>query len=317
MIRRLGYAGVALGIEATTSRTCRLENARPERLRELIHANLRGLAKILYYNAQLDIRLFRISSQIVPFASHPVNSLRWWEEFADVLQELGADAIAKDIRLSMHPGQYTVLCSPRDEVVDAARRDLFYHTHFLDVMGLGSEHKIVIHGGGTYGDKAAAINRFVDAYRRLPSNVRVRLVLENDERSYSAQDVLDINDRVGVPVIFDALHDAVLPSPNYPRRPDLLKACFDTWTALDGPPVVHFSSQDPTKQPGAHAAWIAPHEFLIFARDTADHPVDCMLEAKQKDLALLALRRDISQTGYLEMEAMPFGASVPSKEARR
>jgi len=294
MIRRLGYACIALGSTATTNRTCRLTNATPERLRELIALNLGGLAEVLHYNTRLNIRFFRVSSMIVPFASHPINTIPWWEEFADELADIGRYAISQRMRLSMHPGQHTVLSSPRVEVVDAAIRDLVYHARFLGALGLNREHKIVVHAGGTYGDRAKAVDRFVEAFERLSGATAERLVLENDERSYSAEAVLGISARTGIPVVFDALHDRVLSSPGSADRPSLLAECFRTWHASDGPPIVHFSSQDPGKQPGAHAEWIDPAEFLAFAQDTGPTWTDCMLEAKGKELALLRLRQALA-----------------------
>lgn len=294
MIRRLGYACIALGINATTNRTCRLANATTDRLRELISANLAGLIGVLRYNARLNVRFFRVSSLVIPYASHPVNTIHWWNEFGERLTEIGSYARAQGMRLSMHPGHHTVLSSPRPEVVEAAVSDLTYHARFLSSLGLGPDHKIVIHAGGTYGDRAAAIDRFVATYQRLPPTIRSRLVLENDERSYSVDAVLAISARSGVPVVFDALHDSVLPGPGISDRPTLLRACFDTWRTLDGPPIVHFSSQDPSKTRGAHARWIDPEGFLRFAHDTGATPVDCMLEAKGKELALLRLRHALS-----------------------
>lgn len=303
MIRRLGYVGIALGIDATTNRTCRLANATPAHLRSLIAANLAGLAEVLRYNARLNVRLFRISSQVVPFASHPVNTLRWWEEFGRELASLGEFARSQGMRLSMHPSHYTALSSPRVKVVDAAIADLVYHQRFLDAIGLGPEHKVILHGGGTYGDKAAAIERFVSVYHRLPAGIRTRLIIENDERSFCVEDVLAISQRTGIPVVFDALHDLVLPSPSFPDRRTLLEACFATWTRKDGIPKVHFSSQDPAKRAGAHADWVDPDAFLAFAQDAGATPIDCMLEAKKKELALLQLREDLARRGARAIEA--------------
>jgi UV DNA damage endonuclease len=293
MIRHLGYACIALGTDASSSRTCRVSNATPTRLRELIEANLDGVAALLRYNVEIGVRLFRLSSQIVPFASHPVNAIRWWDEFAAQLAELGAYAQTHQMRLSLHPGQYTVLSSPRPEVVRAAIADLEYHARLLDAMGLGPEHKVIVHGGGTYGDKSAAIERWVSAYRTLPAYITARLVVENDERSYTAHDVLAINRQTGVPVVFDALHDHVLPSPGDPSRSALLQNCFATWRVQDGPPKVHFSSQNVELQAGAHDDWIDPDGFLRFVADTGSTEVDCMLEAKKKDFALRRLRDQI------------------------
>lgn len=86
-----------------------------------------------------------------------------------------------DIRVSMHPGQYTVLNSPNDDVVKRAIEDLNYHVKVLDNFGVGENHKIILHIGGVYNDKEQAINRFADNYKRLNDQVRERLVIENDE----------------------------------------------------------------------------------------------------------------------------------------
>ncbi len=294
VIRRLGYACVALGSDATTNRTCRLAAGTPDRLRALIAQNLDGLAGLLAYNQTIGVTFFRISSQVIPFGSHPANALRWWDEFAPRLAEIGAYIRRTGTRHSMHPGQFTVLSSPRPDVVENAIADLEYHSRFLGALGLGAEHKVVIHGGGVYGDKAAASARFVETYERLSERIRARLVLENDERSYSAADILDISRRCGIPIVFDALHDRILPSGPQADEPELLRRCFATWTPADDVPILHFSSQDPTKQPGAHAPWVDPVEYRAFAARTGFSPADCMLEAKQKDLALLQLRQELA-----------------------
>jgi UV DNA damage endonuclease len=304
VIRRLGYACIALDSGATTNRTCRLANATPGRLRELIAANLDGLAAVLRYNAAHDIRLFRISSVVIPFAGHPVNRVPWWEEFGAELTAIGTFARAQGMRLSTHPGQFTVLSSPREEVVAAALRDLRYHARLLDALGLGAEHKMVLHGGGAYGDRRAAMGRFVSVYHALPEPVRRRLVLENDDTTYTTGDVLAFHGATGVPLVFDALHEAANPTPGGRDRPALLAACFATWGAPDGPPKTHFSTQDATKRPGAHAERIDPGDFRGFVADTGPAAVDCMLEAKAKERALLSLRD--------ALRGSPFGEEAPA-----
>ena len=294
MIRRLGYACTPLDAEATSNRTCRLANATPERLRALIATNLTGLLAILRYNAALDVRLFRISSQVVPFASHPINTVAWWQEFAGELREIGRYARDEGMRLSFHPGQHTALTSPRSEVVSAGIADLTYNARFFEACGLGGEHKVIVHGGGTYGDKEGALERFIERYALLPEEIVRHLVLENDERGYSAKDVLAVSRRTGVPVVFDALHDAINPSPGFASRAELVAACAATWGNGDGVPKTHFSTQDPVKQVGAHGEWVDAAEFTRFAADTGAPPVDCMLEAKGKERALLRLRHELA-----------------------
>jgi UV DNA damage endonuclease len=294
VIVRLGYACIPLDGGGQSGRTCRLAGATPDRLRELIAANLDGLAATLRYNRALEVRLFRITSQLIPFASHPVNTLRWWEEFAAPLAAIGADARSAGMRLSFHPGQYTALSSPRPEVVTAAERDLAAAARVLEAMGLGQEHKVVVHGGGTYGDPPAALARFAAVFRRLPDWVSRHVVLENDERAYAAGDVLAVHERCGVPIVFDALHDAVNPGPGADDRRDRLAACLRTWSKADGRPKTHFSSQDGRKQTGAHAEYVDAATFSAFAADTGETAVDCMLEAKAKERALLRLRQDLA-----------------------
>jgi UV DNA damage endonuclease len=323
VIVRLGYACIPLDGGGQSGRTCRLAGATPDRLRALIAGNLDGLAATLRYNRSLDVRLFRITSQLIPFASHPVNTLRWWEEFAAPLTAIGAYARAEGMRLSFHPGQYTALSSPRPEVVAAAERDLAAAARVLEAMGLGQAHKIVVHGGGTYGDPAAALARFAAVYRGLPERVARHVVLENDERAYAAADVLAVHERCGVPIVFDALHDAVNPGPaptpdpgdpaaGRAARAARLAACLRTWREADGRPKTHFSSQDGRKQRGAHAEYVDAAAFRAFAADTAETAVDCMLEAKAKERALLRLRADLAVLAPLDGAA----AGAPLLAAR-
>ena len=157
----IGYACLTVGVSGTKLRSCTVKNATLDVLSTLIRSNLAALDNQLDYNIQNDIKLFRISSDIIPFGSHPVNTLKWWEKFNDRLKEIGNKALVNGIRLSMHPGQYTVLNSPDEAVVERAVTDLKYHTRLLEAMGLETQHKIVLHIGGIYGNKTAALQRFI------------------------------------------------------------------------------------------------------------------------------------------------------------
>ncbi len=292
MLRHLGYVAIALSLDATTNRTCRLKNATPERLRELIAMNLDGLGEVLRFNLANDIFLYRISSMIIPFGSHPVNQLRWWEMFGRELAELGLFIRANDVRVSMHPGQFTVLCSPKPEVVKSAIEEINWHVRLLDWLGVDDTCKVIIHIGGAYGDKPAAMRRFVRVANSLPERHRARLVIENDERTYSAEEVLSISDLTGLPVVFDWLHHQANPG-TMTDEVELIARCFATWREKDGIPKVHLSSQVPGGKVGKHDDWIDPADLQRFMALTPDVPFDCMLEAKRKDQALFKLRRDL------------------------
>lgn len=299
MIRAIGYAGICLGLpERSITRTARLANATPERLRALIDLNLTDLYAILAYNLQHHLCLFRINQSIIPYASHTVNVLPWWEDeaFGPLLRKNGAFIQAHGLRVSMHPGQYTVLNSENPLVVEAAMAELTATCRVLDVMGLSPAHKIVIHGGSSKPDRQTALARLASNWAYLPAQVRARLVLENDDKIFSVDDLLPIATDFGVPLVFDWLHHA-RPG-TWAGRPvsAIMRDVVATWRATDGPPKVHFSSQDPEKRPGAHAYWLNTGEFRTFAEQLAEYSVDVMLECKGKDLAAIRLLEELHWT---------------------
>lgn len=306
MLARLGFVASVLTEDLSTSRTCRLKNATPDRLRDLTAGNLSELDRVLTFLEKRRIRLYRITSNLIPFASHPVNTTRWWEEFADPLRRLGDRIRTLGIRVSTHPGQYTVLNSPHEGIVRAAVAELVYHARLLDALGTDPSSKIVLHIGGLYADSEhVAIERFCLCANRLPDEVRRRLVIENDDRLFDVDEVLGASRVTGLPVVFDWLHHLANPC----TRPieDVLPEVFETWKARDGRPKVHLSSQSKRAPSGAHADFVRPADMEAFMQ-LAPAPFDCMLEAKQKDRALLRLRRQLQARGIAETDILPVRA---------
>ena len=98
--------------------------------------------------------------------------------------------------------QFTQLGSPRDIVVKNAIKDLTYHCEMLDRMGLDQDSVMIIHGGGTFGDKPGTLERLRKNYvEMVPDNVKGRLVLENDEICYNVDDILPICEELGIPLV--------------------------------------------------------------------------------------------------------------------
>ena len=282
-----------------------------------LRVSLHYLDQIFAYLAEHGIRMYRISSDIAPYITHPdlPQFHHQIEECRDGLIALGERARTLDLRLSMHPAQYIVLNSPDERVAAASMRDFAYHARFLDALGTDANAKIVTHTGGVYGDRAAAAERFVRRYESLPSTVQCRLVLENDETSWAVEDVLLIHERTGIPLVFDTLHHAV----NNPSRialQDAFRLCLATWP-VEQQPKIHFSTQrresremsrrDPNTgtrsvarvpaKPGQHDDWIDGNEFIAFLAGAGDARFDLMLEAKQKQLALFRLRDELLVAG--------------------
>ncbi|WP_054692885.1 UV DNA damage repair endonuclease UvsE [Syntrophomonas palmitatica] len=290
----IGYACIALGLKDSAMRGCVLKNARPEKLNELIAMNLNTLGRILEYNLYNGIRLFRISSGIIPFGSHPVNRSRWWEMYEEDLRQLGDKIKRWGMRVSMHPGQYTVLNSPDKDTVQKAISDLEYHGRFLDSLGLGLQHKIILHLGGIYGDRSIAMKNFINNYGLLSENTQKRLVLENDEK-YDVREVLTAASFLDIPVVFDVFHHSVNPAPECTGEYEWINACRNTWKAEDGRQKLHYSQQEPGLKAGAHSRTIQIDEFINFYKGLPIPQPDIMLEVKDKDLSALKCIAAINQ----------------------
>ncbi len=301
----IGYACLTVGVPNTNLRSCTSKKASPELLAELISHNLESLKHMIQYNAAHDILLFRISSDIIPFGSSPVNTLQWDQLFKKELMEIGQMIQENNIRVSMHPGQYTIINSPRTEVVNRSIADLEYHCRFLDALNTSSQSKIVLHIGGKYDDPIQARKRFIEEYHKLDISIKKRLVIENDDRLYTIQEVLEISEQTNAPVIFDNLHNKVNPSSLYLSESEWIQKANYTWGAQDGKQKIHFSSQNETKQPGAHSDSIKTDEFLDFYTQNNGQNIDIMLEVKDKNLSAVKcinLVRTNHKINYLEEE---------------
>lgn len=211
---KVGYACIPLTVPYKTTRSFMIKNFSEDRLYKCASENIEDLKNILQCNVKNGIYLFRISSDIIPFGSHKINNIKWWEIFKKQLSEIGQYIKEQGVRVSMHPGQYTVLNSPSSEVLDNSLRDIEYHCKFLDSLKLDYTHKIVLHIGGVYGDKKLSIKRFVDNFQKLSPSAKKRLILENDDKSYNIEEVLEICNKLNIPAVFDNLHHRLNPPVN-------------------------------------------------------------------------------------------------------
>lgn len=282
---RIGYPCINRSVGCTPSRTFRLSSYTDDRLRDTVSANLACLAKILEYNKNSHLLFFRITSDLVPFASHPVCTFPWQGYFSGEFEEIGEYIRKHGFRISMHPDQFVLLNTPDEGVLRRSIADLVYQVQVLDLMGLDSAAKVQIHVGGVYGDKTAGIDRFVRRYDLLDPSIRSRLVIENDERLYTISDCLAIHERTGIPVIMDSFHHSLLN--NGEVFADLLGPVRQTWKMADGIPMVDYSSQEPEKRAGAHAEHIVADNFREFLTITRPADFDIMLEIKDKETSAL------------------------------
>lgn len=287
---RLGYPCLNLALGIGTNRTLRLASITDTaKLRSVIDANLANLQAILRFNAEHGVHIFRVGSQFIPFASHPAFPYDWRTEHAADLTRLAALARSFGARLSIHPGQYTVPGSPDPRIRAASLAELRYAADLIDILS-PEEGVVVLHVGGAYGDKPTAARRFIASLDNEPAILR-RLALENDERTWSAAEVIPIARSLGVPTIIDTLHHRLNPGDPALPLPRAIELALPTWGTGRGGrrPKLHISSQDPTKNPGAHAYTIdAPDwdELLAALRAAGREDADIMLESKGKEQSL-------------------------------
>jgi UV DNA damage endonuclease len=250
------------------------------------------------------ISVFRLSSSTVPYGTHPdlpqLDYRRQIGDCAGALAELGAKARAYGLRLSTHPGQYSVLNSQSEDVAAKARLDLEQDTALLDALGAGPEAVVVIHVGALGGDRTAALDRFARSFELLSERARARVAVEHDERLFDVADVLELHGRLGCTVIYDHHHHRCNVAPGYEDPARAIEEVAATWPA-GVRPKLHLSSPRTELRAGGraplldqHADFVTPFDLRELL-DAAARPVDVMIEAKAKDLAVAWLRTQLER----------------------
>ncbi len=283
---RLGYPTQNLTIPASTNRSLRLASLEDQdRLRALIRENISGLLEILRWNADHGVGLFRMGQNLIPFSSHPAFPYDWESVHSDELREAGELARSLGVRLSMHPGQYIQPSSLKPDVVGRSVNELRSSTRILTLLG-SPDSVLVLHLGGANGDKPATARRFVDVMRG-EEEVLQYLALENDERIWPVQEVVDTATELGIPAITDTLHHEL--NPDGLTLGKALDLSLQTWERRSVRPKVHISSQNPEKQAGAHAYAIDLTDWNALLEALNGREADVMVEAKDKEHALVPM----------------------------
>lgn len=306
MIIRLGYVANALRIpDCTPSGAVTYKNIskipdyqdRISHITRVARRNLQNTLRILKANSFDGIQVYRLTSKLIPLATHP--DFTTWDYRADLSAEFKetGDFIKKlGMRVSLHPDHFTLLNSPDPAVQKASLRDLEYHVAILEAMGLDTTAKLVIHVGGKYDDRTKALKRFKTRFALLPLRIGERLTLENDDRCFTAFEVLRLTQELAIPMVFDLHHHLILNQGE--SYASLLPGIFATWGGAT--PKIHVSSPKDAKTPRYHGDFIDAGPVIRLIRDavTLGRDFDIMVEAKRKDLALFKLSSDLSQAGF-------------------
>lgn len=304
---RLGYVAIALNLKnVTTSSTVTFANynkikneeEKLKKLKSVTFSNLDDLETILKYNMENNIHFYRLTSKLIPLSTHPEVTWQYEKYFSKELYRIGQTIKQSNMRVDFHPDQFNVINSVKDKVVEDTIRNLNHAIDLYDLMDY-KDGKLVIHTGSSAGGKDESIMRFISNFKVLPKSVRQRLILENDDKIFTAKDVLGICEEINIPMVLD-IHHHNCKNEGYNIK-DLLPRIFDTWNKENLPPKIHFSSPKDGELDRKHSDYIDVNEFVKFlelSKETINRDFDVMIEAKKKDQALFKLMKDLSKINY-------------------
>lgn len=256
--------------------------------------NLQDLKILLEWNYSNDVFVYRMSSEMFPHLSNPLIEPYSLDFAKEILSEIGILSKKLNQRLTFHPGQFNNLGSPREDVITKTIKELDDHCLIMDMMGLDQNSVIVIHGGGTYGNKKETIQRFKNNFKLLNCSTQKRLVLENCEKSYSTEDCLEICNDLLIPMVFDTHHYTCY---NYYHKgviqkspEELIPEILLTWSRRNIKPKFHISEQG-SGRVGHHSDYIESiPEYLLNIPKEYSVSIDIMVEAKMKEQAIFKLK---------------------------
>ena len=302
---RLGYVAIALNLDKVTSSSTvtysryskiNSEEERLKKLKEVTYSNLEALEVILNYNIGHKIHFYRITSNLIPLATHPDVMWDYKKYFRQDFLNLGNIIKKSNMRVDSHPDQFNVINSTRESVIQSTLINLSNSVDIFELMDykLG---KMVIHIGSSQGGKEESIKRFIRNFNNFPRRIQERLILENDDKVFTAKDILRICKALKVPMVLDIHHHNCKNEGE--DIGDLLDDIFNTWNDESIPPKLHFSTPKEFENDRKHADYIDADNFVSFiklVKSKVNRDMDVMIEAKKKDKAMLKLIEDLKRT---------------------
>ena len=267
-------------------------------------ANVKDIIKMVRWNDKYGIKFMRLSSEMFPFASHEEYGYKLAPFASDTLAEAGKVIAELGHRVTTHPGQFTQLGSPRKPVIDNAMRDLEYHSEMLSLLKLPPQQDrdavMILHLGGVFGDKGETLNRFRENYKKLSPEIKKRLVLENDDVSWSVHDLLPVCEELNIPFVLDFHHNNIIFDPEQIREGtkdimELFPRILQTWRRKDIMPKMHYSEPTPAAITGRQRR---KHSPRVATLPPCPPDMDLMIEAKDKEQAVFELMRTFKLPGY-------------------
>lgn len=300
---RLGYVAIALNLPKVTSssnvtytfyKKLTTEEEKINKLKKVSYSNILDLKRILEYNVENEIHFYRITSALIPLATHPDVNWDYRRIFQRDFKIIGDYIKENNMRVDTHPDQFNVINSVDENVVENTKRNLYFHANLFKDMDypLG---KMVLHVGSSLGGKEVALKRFINNFKAFPHEITSKLILENDDKTFTAEETLKLCRELGVPMVLDVHHYRC--NNNGHSIEEILPDIIDTWKDELLPPKFHFSSPKDGPKDRKHADFIDVNDFIEFMEicKSVDVDIDIMLEAKKKDLALFHLADSLKE----------------------
>lgn len=251
--------------------------------------NINYVKEILKWNNYNNINFYRFPSIIPWYSKHNIEGLDNSKWIYQNLKDIGNFITENNIRISFHPAHFVKLASDNKSTVKNSVQELEYYATLLDLMGLerSCKYPINIHIGATYEGMEETADRFEKQYNKLEEKVRKRLVVENDDKEscWGVYDLLDLNDRVGVPIVLDTLHH------NFTNRGLSLQEAFNkSYSTWNEKVVVHHSNSKKMFEEGS----AREHTNWIYSEVMINGSYDIMIEAKKKEQAVLKYKYDFN-----------------------
>lgn len=286
---KFGYACLNMTTKLSF-KTCRLATVQQEGLEKVKDITLKNLSLIkenIEWSIANNIFFYRFTSNVIPFATHDImkTEIKWnWYNDPDVVkisQEIKNLVLNNNFRLTVHPGQHSPLNAQNMKVLINAMFDFHYHDRMLTMLG-GTD--MITHVGGAYGDKESAKMRFVQNYSMLTDSIKQKIRLENDDKIFTVEDVLEIHEECGVPICLDIHHHNCNSSSADIK--ELFPRVVESWKGF-GTPKTHISSGKTHKFDRTHADYVERSDLEEFLSIIGNYDVDIMFESKMKELSVL------------------------------
>ena len=261
-------------------------------LNNILTNNLKVFKKILEFNKKYNMTFYRMSHTLVPLATKEEVNFDYIKKYKEKWLEIGNYIKENNMRVDSHPNQYCVLNSTNEKIVSTSKDIIKFNYQLFKAMDIKGQ--IILHIGTSKNNKEEALERFKENFNKLKPEIKDMIILENDDKTYTASETLSLCEELNIPMVLD-YHHYLCNKNKKENIKKLLPKIIKTWKKTNRNPKMHFSSPKDKKNFRSHSDYINYNAFIKFLNilKEQDKDIDIMLETKKKEDALLLLIRQL------------------------